>query len=123
MRARGLGPLVPASAVLGSSVGVISGLDRSIDSLTGFSISGAIQTDDAGIREGDDPERFQARSYRVEGDIITRVQGTPVGDPEALSETLLDHRPGDVVTLTVHRDGSERSVRVRLRERPRETGG
>src|SRR3712207_7354527 len=33
------------------SVGVISGLDRSIESLTGFAISGAIQTD-AAINRG-----------------------------------------------------------------------
>jgi S1-C subfamily serine protease len=203
------------------SVGVISGLDRSIDSLTGFAIGGAIQTDaainrgnsggplvdargrvlginsqirstggggegvgfavpvdtvrrvlaalrrdgeihyaflgvqttplfpqlaerfglrvdagawvqdvtedgpaqDAGIRAGDDRERFQARTYAVGGDVITHVQGRRVRDPDELSASLLDFRPGDVVTLTVLRDGSERAVRVRLEERPRETDG
>jgi S1-C subfamily serine protease len=79
--------------------------------------------DDAGIRDGDDRERFQARSYAVGGDVITRVQGTRVGDPEELSASLEDFRPGDLVTLTVLRGGDERAVRVRLRERPRETGG
>jgi S1-C subfamily serine protease len=203
------------------SVGVISGLDRSIDSLTGFSIDGAIQTDaainrgnsggplvdgrgrvlginsqirstggggegvgfavpvdtvrraltslrrdgeihyaflgvqsttiypqlaerfdlpvdegawvqdvtdggpadDAGIRAGDDRESFQARAYEVGGDVITRVQGQPVGDPKELSDRLLDFRPDDVVTLTVLRDGEERAVRVRLRERPNDASG
>jgi 2-alkenal reductase len=203
------------------SVGVISGLDRSIDSLTGFSIDGAIQTDaainrgnsggplvdargrvlginsqirstggggegvgfavpvdtvrrvltalrsdgeihyaflgvqsttiypqladrfdlpvdegawvqdvtdggpadDAGIRAGDDRESFQARAYEVGGDVITRVQGQPVEDPKELSDRLLDFRPDDVVTLTVLRDGEERAVRVRLRERPNDVSG
>jgi S1-C subfamily serine protease len=203
------------------SVGVISGLDRSIDSLTGFSIDGAIQTDaainrgnsggplvdgrgrvlginsqirstggggegvgfavpvdtvrraltalredgeihyaflgvqsttifpqlaarfdlpvekgawvqgvtdggpadDAGIRAGDDRASFQARSYEVGGDVITKVNGQPIDDPKGLSDRLLDFRPDDVVTLTVLRDGSERAVRVRLEERPNDVSG
>ena len=203
------------------SVGVISGLDRSIDSLTGFSIDGAIQTDAAinrgnsggplvdgrgrvlginsqirstggggegvgfavpvdtvrraltalredgeihyaflgvqsttifpqlaerfdlpvaegawvqgvtdggpadvaGIRAGDDRTSFQARAYEVGGDVITRVDGKPIADPKQLSDRLLDFRPDDVVTLTVLRDGKERAVRVRLKERPNDVGG
>ncbi len=79
--------------------------------------------DDAGIRAGDDDERFQARSFRVGGDVITHLQGTRVADPEALSDRLMDFRPGQTVALTIRRDGDERRVRVRLRERPQETGG
>jgi len=203
------------------SVGVISGLDRSIDSLTGFSIGGAIQTDaavnrgnsggplvdargrvlginsqirstggggegvgfavpvdtvkrvlaalrrdgeiryaflgvqtteiypqlarrfdlpvqqgawvqhvtdggpadDAGIRAGDDTARFQARSYVVGGDVITHVGRDRVADPEELSELLLAFRPGEEVVLTVMRGDERRRVRVRLEQRPRETGG
>ena len=203
------------------SVGVISGLDRSIDSLTGFSIDGAIQTDaainrgnsggplvdggagcsgstrrsgrraaaarasaspsrstrsgarstalredgeihyaflgvqsttifpqlaerfdlpveegawvqgvtdggpadEAGIRAGDDRKSFQARAYEVGGDVITRVDGKPIDDPKQLSDRLLDFRPDDVVTLTVLRDGKERAVRVRLKERPNDVSG
>jgi S1-C subfamily serine protease len=203
------------------SVGVISGLDRSIDSLTGFSIDGAIQTDaainrgnsggplvdargrvlginsqirstggggegvgfavpadtvrrvlaalrrdgeihyaflgvqttaiypqlaerfdlpvdegawvqgltkdgpadDAGIRAGEDRARFQARSYEVGGDVVTRVDGVPVRDPKDLSARLLDFSPDDVITLTVLRDGKERAIRVHLDERPEDAGG
>ncbi len=203
------------------SVGVISGLDRSIDSLTGFSIDGAIQTDaainrgnsggplvdaegrvlginsqirstggggegvgfavpvdtvrralaalrrdgeihyaflgvqstaiypqladrfdlpvqegawvqgvsedgpaaDAGIQPGNGRQSFQARGYEVGGDIITRLDGWPLRDPKALSKRLLDFRPEDVVTLTVLRDGKERAVRVRLKERPKDVTG
>jgi S1-C subfamily serine protease len=202
------------------SVGVISGLDRSIESLTGFSIGGAIQTDaavnrgnsggplvdargrvlginsqirstggggegvgfavpvdtvrrvldalrrdgevryaflgvqttalypqlaerfglpvdegawvqqvtaggpaaDAGIRPGDDREDFQARSFLVGGDVITRLDGAAVSDPDDLSARLQAYRPGQVITLELLRDGKRRNVRVRLDERPRETG-
>jgi S1-C subfamily serine protease len=79
--------------------------------------------DDAGIRGGDDRERFQARSYLVGGDVVTKVQGTAVRDPEDLSESLVGIRPGETVTLTVLRDGDERRVRVKLAERPKDTGG
>ncbi|MEA2179163.1 MAG: hypothetical protein QOG77_2460 [Solirubrobacteraceae bacterium] len=79
--------------------------------------------DDAGIRGGDDRERFQARSYLVGGDVVTKVQGTAVRDPEDLSESLVGIRPGETVTLTVLRDGDERRVRVTLAERPKDTGG
>ena len=79
--------------------------------------------DDAGIRAGDDRESFQARAYEVGGDVITHVQGQPIGDPKELSDRLLDFRPDDVVTLTVLRDGKERAVRVRLRERPNDVSG
>jgi S1-C subfamily serine protease len=51
------------------------------------------------------------------------VDGKPVDDPKALSDRLLDFRPDDVVTLTVLRDGSERAVRVRLKERPNDVSG
>jgi S1-C subfamily serine protease len=79
--------------------------------------------DDAGIREGDDRERFQARSYFVGGDVITKVRDTTVHDPEDLSESLVGIRPGETVTLTVLRGGDERRVRVKLAERPKDTGG
>ena len=66
---------------------------------------------------------FQARTYEVGGDVITRVDGQPVENPKGLSDRLLDFRPDDVVTLTVLRDGSERAVRVRLKERPNDVSG
>jgi serine protease Do len=58
----------------------------------------------------------------VGGDVITRVQGTPVRDPEDLSERLQAFRPGQVVSIEVVRDGKRRTVRVRLGERPQDTG-
>ena len=174
------------------SVGVISGLDRSIDSLTGFSIDGAIQTDaainrgnsggplvdahgrvlginsqirstggggegvgfavpvdtvrrvlgtlrrdgeihyaflgvqttaiypqlaerfdlpvdegawvqgltkdgpadDAGIRAGDERRRFQARTYEVGGDVVTRVDGVAGARPEGPQRPAAGPPPG-----------------------------
>ncbi len=54
------------------------------------------------------------------GDRIVRFDGQAVEDPSALSSAVLDKRPGEVVEVVV-RDGSdERTVRVRLGDRPEE---
>jgi S1-C subfamily serine protease len=85
-------------------------------------VTGSGPADDAGIRPGEDDEEFQARSYLVGGDVITHVQGAAIHDPDELSERLQSFRPGQVVTMEIVRDGKRRHVRVRLDERPKDTG-
>ena len=75
----------------------------------------------AGLRAGDEERRFQARSVTVGGDIITAVDGTRLRDEAALAVELLDHAPGERVTLRVYRDGRPRDLRVTLGERPLQT--
>lgn len=77
---------------------------------------------DAGLREGTDTRRFQARNVAVGGDIITAVNGKELADEAALGVALLTSRPGQEVTLQVYRDGKPRDVRVRLGSRPQQTG-
>ncbi|MFE7295033.1 trypsin-like peptidase domain-containing protein [Streptomyces sp. NPDC057579] len=48
------------------------------------------------------------------GDVITQVDGAPVHSGEELIIKVRSHRPGDTLTLTVQRDGAERSVRLTL---------
>lgn len=202
------------------SVGIISGVDRTIDSLTGFTISGAIQTDaainrgnsggplvdargrvlginsqirstggggegvgfavpvdtvrrsvaalradgevryaylgietapvypqlatrfqlgtrtgawvqavsedgpaaDGGMRGGDGRARFQASTYREGGDVIVRLGGRTVRDPNDLSQALQRVSPGDEVPVVVIRDGRPRTLTITVGERPAETG-
>jgi S1-C subfamily serine protease len=40
-------------------------------------------------------------------DIITAINGISIADFEALRAVILQHRPGDAITLTVLRNGSE----------------
>lgn len=47
-------------------------------------------------------------------DVITAVDGHPVGEAEDLIVAIRNHRPGDVVTLSFERNGHTRSVQVRL---------
>jgi S1-C subfamily serine protease len=77
--------------------------------------------DDAGLRGGGPTRRFQARSVRAGGDIVTAVNGRKLPDEAALGVALLRLRPGEKVTLRVYRDGKPRDVRVTLGERPQQT--
>ena len=52
------------------------------------------------------------------GDVITAIEGTPVESYGDLLGTLRDYQPGDTVSLTVVRDGEERTLDVTLGERP-----
>ena len=48
-------------------------------------------------------------------DVITRVDGTPVKSVPELQELVGRHRPGDVVTLMLVRDGKEKEIKVTLK--------
>ena len=51
--------------------------------------------DDAGLRGGDGENVFQVRSYRTGGDVITKIDGRPVDDPDDLSRAVALLDPGD----------------------------
>jgi putative serine protease PepD len=48
------------------------------------------------------------------GDVVNALNGKPVTDNASLIVAIRSHLPGDEVTLTVVRDGKERSVKVEL---------
>jgi putative serine protease PepD len=52
------------------------------------------------------------------GDRIVEVEGRAIKEPVDLSEAVLDHKPGDRVTLTVERNGDRRTIDVQLGTRP-----
>ena len=74
--------------------------------------------DDAGITGGRGQVRFQARSFREGGDIITKVGGRPVRDSDDLSTAVQLFNPDQTVKVEVWRDGKRRTLDVKLRERP-----
>jgi len=63
------------------------------------------------------PGTAAARAGLHEGDIITAIDGAKIDGNTSLRQLLLQHKPGDTVTLTVLRDGNESSVQVTLGER------
>jgi S1-C subfamily serine protease len=55
------------------------------------------------------------------GDVITALDGQEISRQNSLIDLLFSHVPGDVVTVTVDRDGATRSFEVILGERPEST--
>jgi putative serine protease PepD len=55
-----------------------------------------------------------ARAGLVEGDRIVAVDGDRVADGISLIVAIRTHRPGETIELTVVRDGTERTVDIRL---------
>jgi putative serine protease PepD len=52
------------------------------------------------------------------GDVVTRVDGEPVQDPDDVAAAIEDEAPGDEIEITVRRGGDERTLTVELGERP-----
>jgi putative serine protease PepD len=52
------------------------------------------------------------------GDVITELDGTTISSGDDLSRAIDAHKPGDKVSVTYKRDGSEHSVTVTLGTRP-----
>ncbi len=62
-----------------------------------------------------------ARAGLQSGDVITAVDGRPVTDARELTRRVGAYAPGERVEFTVLRDGEERTITVRLGERPSES--
>ncbi len=53
-----------------------------------------------------------------QGDKITAVAGKKISEPGDLSTAVLEHKPGEKVSLTVVRGGDQRTIEVQLGTRP-----
>jgi serine protease Do len=56
----------------------------------------------------------------VENDIILEVNGTKINENHSLSRLLSNYNPGDEVSLKIWHKGEEKTVKVKLVERPEE---
>jgi S1-C subfamily serine protease len=75
--------------------------------------------DEAGVRGGEgDETTFQVREYNPGGDVITKIDGRPVDNPDDLSLAVALIDPGTTVPLELWRDGNRREIEVELGERP-----
>ncbi|AQG81241.1 Do family serine endopeptidase [Spirosoma montaniterrae] len=52
-----------------------------------------------------------------QGDVIVKMEGQPLDSDAQMREIIGRRRPGDAVTVTINRDGSERDVKIELRNR------
>lgn len=82
----------------------------------GISASESESARGATVREVE-PGSAAADAGLRDGDVITRVEDRFVPDLDSLLAAVRDHAPGDEVTLTVSRGGSEQSVVITLGSR------
>jgi S1-C subfamily serine protease len=101
-------------------------IDGSLDALNLASPDGAlVETVEprspakrAGLRGGGAKQELAGNAVRVGGDIIKAVDGTKVRSADDVSELIGKRRPGDRVNLEIIRDGTRRTVTVKLGRRP-----
>ncbi len=72
----------------------------------------------AGIGGGSQQTDLQGQPYVVGGDVITAMDGESLASMEELGAAIMQHKPGDTVTLTVVSGGKTTDVKVTLAERP-----
>lgn len=64
------------------------------------------------------PDSPAAKAGIKEGDIITKVDNTTIGERSSLASALGRHQPGDSVRITVNRDGQTKTINVTLGTMP-----
>jgi len=72
----------------------------------------------SGIQGGNLDVTVGGRPFLVGGDILTEMDGTPVGDQDHLNHALSVMKVGTSVRLTLYRDQKVRHVDVVITERP-----
>ena len=77
----------------------------------GISKTGGLYVDE--VVEGSAAEEAGLRK----GDIITAIDGTKTNDASTLTEKIAQRRPNDKVTISYNRNGSDKKVEVRLKNK------
>lgn len=73
----------------------------------------------AGLQAAEETTQSTFGELRINGDIITAINGQPVSQVADLTAYLeANTQPGDTVTLTIWRDGQTQDVPLTLQERP-----
>lgn len=70
---------------------------------------------DAGLLAGERVVVVSEKPYVLGGDIITAVNGQPVTTPSQIAQILLQFHPGQILLLTVYRQGQELEIAIPLR--------
>jgi S1-C subfamily serine protease len=76
--------------------------------------------DKAGIRAG----RTQtAEGLVAGGDLIVKVDGQEINEPQDVADAIADDKPGDTIDVELFRGDDRKKVRVKLGERPKTAQG
>jgi S1-C subfamily serine protease len=77
-------------------------------------------SDDAGIQAGDEET---GAGVTAGGDLIVKVDGRDIEEPEDVAAAIADNKPGDTVAVEYFRGNERKTVEVELGERPDEVPG
>jgi S1-C subfamily serine protease len=72
----------------------------------------------AGIKAGDTQVTIDGQDLALGGDVITKVDETDVNSMEDVIKEVDSKKPGDKITVSVLRDGKQKSIAVKLGTRP-----
>ena len=106
-----------AGQTLSSDVAAMFGVDTQGGALV-EEVSPGSPAASARIKGGTRAVSIQDQTFILGGDIIVRIDATPIASFDDLVSYLSGKRPGDDVTLTIERDGERREVEVTLAKRP-----
>ncbi len=67
-----------------------------------------------------EPNSPAAKAGLLERDVVLALNALKITEETPLASILLNYKPGDQVTLTIHRDGKQVPVKVTLSARPAE---
>jgi S1-C subfamily serine protease len=101
-------PLIPQLRKGGTitnnqSVGFLGiGTQQTADGVTITGVASSSAADKAGL---------------LPGDVIVRIDTTPINTTTELGSTLRKHKPGDTITVTISRSGTTKTVSARLGSR------
>jgi len=70
----------------------------------------------AGMHGARDEVRVGNARLGVGGDFITAIDGKSVAEPDAISRALARKRPGDILDMTLYRNGRSVNLKVKLGE-------
>jgi len=74
--------------------------------------------DKAGLQGGTTEATIEGASFQLGGDIVTEIDGKPIGSMEDLIDAVNAGKPGDKLELTVLRHGETKQIDVTLGNRP-----
>lgn len=74
--------------------------------------------DKAGLKGGQLEITIGGQEFLMGGDIITKINGFAITEPETMVEALRRIKVGSQVTLTIFRDGEEHTIDYAVTERP-----
>ncbi len=104
------GSLVP-------EIAVEMNLDEDQQGVLVVEVESGSPADDAGLIGSDQVFEFDGQELKIGGDVITAIENTRVDGIQALRLELSKYEPGDVVTLSIIRDGKQIKIKVTLGER------